>query len=131
MPQASILQKSKKKTVMEVSKMHESQWLYWKGWRKATDFCTTFHMFFSIQIWIKDQAGFQRMHQKYRIVWACKVHSWAWTASTIDDGLATTVIRSKWSKNVRDTLSKAGFLVLCKTKSAKIYEMQISNTNKK
>ena len=30
MPQASISKKIKK-TVMEVSKMHESQWLYWKG----------------------------------------------------------------------------------------------------
>ena len=45
MLKASIFTKIKK-TVMEVSKMHESQWLYWKGWRKVTDFCTTFQMFF-------------------------------------------------------------------------------------
>jgi len=58
MPQASIFTKIKK-TVMEVSKMHESQWLYWKGWRKATDFCTTFQMFFPFKSESKTRPAFK------------------------------------------------------------------------
>jgi len=58
MPQAKYFYKDKK-TVMEVSKMHESQWLYWKGWRKATDFCMTFQMFFPFKSESKTRPAFK------------------------------------------------------------------------
>ena len=102
--------------------MHESQWLYWKGWRKATDFCMTFQMFFPFKSESKTRPAFKE---------CIKSTAQSELVKCID-GLEQQVqlMPQVWfghnydqikmvKKNVRDTQSKTGFLVLCKAKTAK------------